>query len=112
MIDEMQFGVLQRQFQSHVICGNIKVDGIIMLDCLPSTAMDRIRKRGRPEEASISSEYQEQLRACYMKWFNDPIALQFCGSPFVKLINGDGCLNSIKDRLTAAIDRYIFISYY
>jgi len=96
MIDEMQFGVLQRQFQSHVICGNIKVDGIIMLDCLPSTAMDRIRKRGRPEEVSISSEYQEQLRECYMKWFGEVNVLNFCGNPFVKLINGNGSVSSIK----------------
>src|SRR5438477_9113899 len=96
LIDEIEYSVLQKQFETSVVCGKIKVDGVIMLDCSPSTAVDRIRKRGRPEELSISLEYQKQLHDCYMKWFSDASALKFCGNPFVKMINGNVSLDSIK----------------
>ena len=103
LIDEIQYGVLKKQFESHVVCGAIKVDGIIMLDCSPSIAMNRIKKRNRPEELSISLEYQEQLRDCYMKWFDDESALHFCGDPFIKTIDGNMSLDSVKEEFEKII---------
>jgi len=46
----------------------------IYLKCSPSTALERIERRGRPEETSISIDYLQTLHSKHEEWLCVPSA--------------------------------------
>lgn len=47
---------------------DLRIDGAVYLRAQPSTCMARLRKRGRPEEASVPVDYLEQLHSRHEEW--------------------------------------------
>ncbi len=61
----------------------IKPAGYIYLRCSPETAMNRIRQRGRVEEASLSMEFEKTLHYFHENWliYKKGIAQEYVNIP-------------------------------
>jgi deoxyadenosine/deoxycytidine kinase len=53
-----------------------KLDGIVFLDADPTTCMERIVKRSRNGESSISLAYLEQCHQYHQEWMTDIVSTQ------------------------------------
>lgn len=50
---------------------DLKYDGIIYLDVKPDKCLERIVKRGRPEENDLPLDYLKQIDEKHEKWFSN-----------------------------------------
>jgi thymidine kinase/deoxynucleoside kinase len=71
MIDDLEYKVYQRWFDWLMETNRPQVDLIVYLRTSPTTCMDRLKKRGRSEEASVPLDYLQSLHARYEEWLID-----------------------------------------
>lgn len=78
------------------------IDGHVYLDCTTDTCMTRLRKRGRSEECSVTSDYQSSLIQHHEEWLEMQDASKICrvdvNQDFVHVAdNSDKMMTTLKD---------------
>jgi deoxyadenosine/deoxycytidine kinase len=78
-----------------------KPTGIIYISCDPEKCLERIKKRGREEESSISMDYLKNLHNNHEDWLNN-----WTETPMLKIDNNiDDQWNSIMDQVNDFIKK-------
>jgi len=86
LIDKVMYNIYEQYFS--VYEGNFNLDGIIHIHANPQTCFDRIIKRSRNGESSISLDYLQNCETYHDAW------LSFTKTPVLKLnVNSDVNVN-------------------
>jgi deoxyadenosine/deoxycytidine kinase len=69
LMEPAEFAILDEWYQMLKQEFDLSADVTVYLQASPEGALDRIRKRGRPEEAQITVDYLRRLQRLHEDWF-------------------------------------------
>ena len=69
LIDELMYNIYERYFS--VYEGNFKLDGVIHIDASPDVCFERIVKRSRTGESTISLDYLKKCGLYHHNWLSN-----------------------------------------
>ncbi|GAU96988.1 hypothetical protein RvY_08351 [Ramazzottius varieornatus] len=106
MLTEEEYQKLEQQFHGYLQTRqNVTVDLMVYIRTSPEVAHERILRRGRKEELSITVEYLRQLHRCYEDWI---VGRKYPLPAPVMVIDGDVSLDKVHEQLEGAKDKILF----
>jgi len=106
LITAVAFGVYERAVQNMKL-GLYPPTLLLYLDARPETCLDRIRKRGRPQEKDITLAYLQRIHEGYKKLLAEAKTACFPWSHAVRImhlaVDPDQCSDKDMDRLSATV---------
>jgi deoxyadenosine/deoxycytidine kinase len=71
LLSDLDFQTYLGLFENMVLHEPLFPEILIHLDCAPETALERIRRRGRPMEQGIKLDYLKSLRDAYLEFLEE-----------------------------------------